>query len=68
MSTFLITSATSQSSSYPIVLIGIGGPLSRYKLVEVPGIEPLTSWSVGRDKNVALSSNKPTLPMGIKQI
>ena len=29
MSTFLIRSATSQSSSYPIVLTRLGGPLSR---------------------------------------
>ena len=50
MSTFLIRSATSQSSSYPIVLMGLGGPRSRsnphLKFVEVPGIEPATSWSV----------------------
>ena len=44
MSTFLITSATSQSGSYPIVLTRLGGPRSRpnphLKFVEVPGIEP----------------------------
>ena len=49
MSTFLIKSATSQSSSYPIVLTRLGGPRSRpnpnLKFVEVPGIEPATSWS-----------------------
>ena len=42
MSTFLIRSATSQSSSYPIVLTRLGGPRSRpkshLKFVEVPGI------------------------------
>ena len=47
MSTFLIRSATSQSSSYPIVLTMLGGPRSRpnphLKFVEVPGIEPATS-------------------------
>ena len=41
MSTFLIRSATSQSSSYPIVLTRLGGPRSRsnpdLKFVEVPG-------------------------------
>ena len=44
MSTFLIRSATSQSSSYPIVLTKLGGPRSRpnphSKFMEVPGIEP----------------------------
>ena len=49
MSTFLIRSATSQSSSYPIVLTKLGGPRSRpnthLKFVEVPRIEPATSWS-----------------------
>ena len=48
MSTF--RSGTSQSSSYPIVLTRLGGPRSRpnphLKPVEVPGIEPATSWSV----------------------
>ena len=48
MSNFLIRSATSQSSSYPIVLTRLGGPRSRpnphLKFVEVPGIEPATSW------------------------
>ena len=52
MSTFLIRSATSQSRSYPIVLTRLGGPRSRpnphLKFVEVPGIEPATSWSVVR--------------------
>ena len=42
MSTFLIRSATSQSSSYPTVLTRLGGPRSRpnphLKFVEVPGI------------------------------
>ena len=46
MSTFLIRSATSPSSSYPIVLTRLGGPRSRpnpqLKFVEVPGIEPKT--------------------------
>ena len=50
MSTFLIRSATSQPSSYPIVLTRLSGPRSRpnphLKIVEVPGIEPATSWSV----------------------
>ena len=50
MSTFLIRSATSLSSSYPIVLTRLGGPRStsnpHLKFVEVPGIEPATSWSV----------------------
>ena len=46
MSTFLIRSATSQSSSYPIVLMRLSGPRSRpnphLKFVEVPGIERAT--------------------------
>ena len=52
MSTFLIRSATSQSSSYIIVLTRLDGPRSRpyphLKFVEVPGIESATSWSVVR--------------------
>ena len=52
MSTFLIRSATSQSSSYPIVLTRLGGPRAtpnpHLKFVEVPGIEAATSWSVVR--------------------
>ena len=48
MSTSLIRSATSQLSSYPIVLTRLGGPRSKrnphLKFVEVPGIEPATSW------------------------
>ena len=40
-------SATSQSSSYPIVLMKLGAPRPRrnphLKFVEVPGIEPATS-------------------------
>ena len=52
MSTFLIRSATSPSSSYPIVLTRLGGLRSRpnphLKFVEVPGIEPATSWSIVR--------------------
>ena len=49
MLTFLIRSATSQSNSYPIVLVRLGGPRSpnpHLKFVEVPGIEPATSWLV----------------------
>ena len=45
--TFLIRSAISQLSSYPIVLRRLGGPRSRpnphLKFVEVPGIEHATS-------------------------
>ena len=41
---FLNRIATSQSSSYPIVITMLGGPRSRpnlhFKIVEVPGIEP----------------------------
>jgi len=52
MSTFLIRSATSQSSSYPIVLTRLAEPLSRpnphLKFVEVLGIESATSWLVVR--------------------
>ena len=55
MSTFLIRSATFQSSSYPIFLTRLGGPRSRpnphLRLVEVPGIEPASSWSVVRHAN-----------------
>ena len=55
MSTFLNKSATSPSSSYPIVLTRLGGSRSRpnpyLKFVEVPGIEPATSWSVVRHAN-----------------
>ena len=44
MSTFLIRSATSQSSSYPVVLTRLGGPRSRpnphLKFADVPGIKP----------------------------
>ena len=44
MSTFLIKPATSQSSSYSIVLTRLGGPRSgpnpHLKFVDVPGIEP----------------------------
>ena len=49
---FLNQIATSQSTSYPIVLTRLGGPRSRpnphLKFVEVLGIEPVTSWSVIR--------------------
>ena len=53
MSTFLIRSATSPSSSYPIVLTRLGGPRSRpnphfLKFVEVPVFEPATPWLVVR--------------------
>ena len=52
MPTFLIRSAASQSSNYPIVLTRLGGSRSKpnphLKFVEVPGIEPATSWSVVR--------------------
>ena len=55
MSTFLIRFTASQSSSYPIVLTRLGGPLSRpnphLKFVEVPGIEPTTPWTVVRHAN-----------------
>ena len=44
MSAFLIRSTTSQSSSYQIVLMRLGGPRSRpnshLKFVEVPGSNP----------------------------
>ena len=53
MLTFLIRSATSQSSSYPIVLTRLGEPRFRpnnphLKFVEVPGIEPATSCLIVR--------------------
>ena len=52
MSTFLIRSATSQSSSHPIVLMRLGGPRSRhnpkFKIVEVPEIKPAIFWAVVR--------------------
>jgi len=52
MSTFLFRSATFQSRTYLIVLTRLGGPRSRpnphLNLLEVPGIEPATSWSVVR--------------------
>ena len=55
MLTFLIRSATSQSSSYPIVLTRLGGSRSRptpyLKIVEVPEIETVTSWLVVRHTN-----------------
>ena len=58
MSIFLIRSATSHSSSYPIVLTRLCGPRSRpnphLKCVEVPGIEPATPWTVVRHANVIL--------------
>ena len=58
MSTFLIRPATSPSSSYPIVLTRLGGPHSKpnshLKLVEVPGIEPATSWSVVRHATIII--------------
>ena len=50
MSSFLIRSATSQSSRYPILLTRLGGPRPRpnphLNFVEVPGIVPATPWSV----------------------
>ena len=52
MSTLLIRSATSQPSSYLIDFTRLGGPRYRlnplFKIMELPGIEPLTSWSVIR--------------------
>ena len=52
MLTFLIRFATSQSSSYPIVLTRLGGPRSRpnphFKICGSAGVEPVTSWSVVR--------------------
>ena len=52
MLTFLTRSATSQSSSYPIVLTRLGKlrprPNPHLKCVEVPGIEPATSWLLVR--------------------
>ena len=52
MSTFLIRSATSQSSSYPIVFTRLGGPRFRsnphLKFVKVQGIEPATYLMIGR--------------------
>ena len=48
MPTFLIRSATYQSTSYPIVLTRLGEPRCRSNphLREVPEIEPATLWSV----------------------
>ena len=42
---FSVKSATSQSSSYPIVLTSLGGPRYTFKIVEVPRVEHATSWS-----------------------
>ena len=48
MSPFLIRPGTFQWSNYPIVLTRLGGPSFRpnplFKIVEVQGIEPATSW------------------------
>ena len=47
MSTFLIRSATSQSTGYPIVLTRMRGSVPAiFKIVKVPAIEPATSWFV----------------------
>ena len=43
---FVNQTATFQSSSYPIALTRLGGPNPHLKFVEVPGIEPATSWLV----------------------
>ena len=50
MSTFLITSATSQSSSFLIIIRRLGRHRSRpNQFVEVTGIKLANSWLVGRD-------------------
>ena len=48
MSPFLIRSAISQSSSYPVVLTRLGGPRSTFKIADLPGIEPATSCLIVR--------------------
>ena len=67
MSTFVIRSSTSQTSSYPIVLTRHGGPRSRpnphLKFVEVPGIEPATSWSVVNLNNNNINNCRRRSPL-----
>ena len=41
-----MSSITSESNIYAIVLTRLGIPRHTFKIVEVPGIEPATSWSV----------------------
>ena len=56
-----LTDTTSQSRSYTTVLTRLGAPRSRpiFKIVEVSGIEPSTSWSLlrhaGQSVNEAVS-------------